>query len=326
MHIDEQGDLASDAGSGTEEDVTLEEEDDLPRGDVDVRGYVESQSIDVEPILEDEPNPGQLVAVQAPTSVKTEPGMEDEHHPTEAVVVRDGALALSHVGRDGALALSHVGSHIENEDEPTKHARTSLQSEIQRKYDATYAAIEAAKNVGGDTQLVDTLQQRLRSLARQFRASGDRGRLRLRVMRLHQKELAKKLRADSVAEENRRKELKLEVKLREAEAVKAREKGKEAAAAARKEANEARLRAKEQARRAAEEKEAQTQLRFKFAAKLCGEQRAYMGASSQGHERTLRARKLAVAAAFKEEGLKAWPVPLFWPPTTTGRVYLGFPL
>ena len=221
--------------------------------------------------------------------------------------------------------MCHVESLIKSEDEPTKHARTSLQSEIQRKYDATHAAIEAAKNVGGDTQVVDTLQQRLKSLARQFRASGDRGRLRLRVMRLHQKELAKKLRADSVAEENRRKELKLEVKLREAEAVKAREKGKEAAAAARKEANEARLRAKEEARRAAEEKEAQTQLRFKFAAKLCGEQRAYMGASSQGHERTVRARKLAVAAAARKEGLKVWSVPVFWPPTTAGLVKVTVP-
>jgi hypothetical protein len=230
VQIDEQGDLASDAGSATDQEVTLEDEDDMG-GDVDLRGMEsgknnamagkarasshERQTIDIEPILVHEHDPRQVVAVLAPTSVKTEPDMEDEHHPRAAVAVRDGALALS-----------HVESHIKSEDEPTKHARTSLQSETQQKYDATHAALEAAKTVGGDKQLVDTLQQRLKSLARQFRASGDRGRLRLRVLRLHQKAQAKELRADSVAQENRAKELRLEVKLREAEAVKAREKRK----------------------------------------------------------------------------------------------------
>ena len=98
----------------------------------------------------------------------------------------------------------------------------------------------------------------------------------------------------------------MEVKLREAEAVKARENGREAVAVARKEADEARLRAKEEACRVAEEKEAQSRMRLKFVAKLCGEQQAYMGALSQGHERTVRARRLAVAGAARREGLKVW--------------------
>ena len=37
VHIDEQGDLASDAGSATDQEVTLEDEDDMD-GDVDLRG------------------------------------------------------------------------------------------------------------------------------------------------------------------------------------------------------------------------------------------------------------------------------------------------
>ena len=179
MHIDEQGDLASDAGSATDQEVTLEDEDDMG-GDVDLRvigsgknnamtgkaraSSHEQQTIEFEPILVDEQNPRQVVAVPAPTNVNIEPVMEDEHNPTEVGSVRDEALALS-----------HVESHINSEDEPTKHARTSLQSEAQRKYDATHAALEAAKTVGGDKQLVDTLQQSLKSIARQFRKCGDRG-------------------------------------------------------------------------------------------------------------------------------------------------------
>ena len=89
--------------------------------------------------------------------------------------------------------------------------------------------------------------------------------------------MAKKLRSESVAQENRTRKLQLEVKLREAEAKKAHEKGREATAAARKEAEAARLRAKEQARLVEEGKEAQSRLRLKFAAKLCGELLAYMG-------------------------------------------------
>ena len=302
VHIDEQGDLASDAGSATDPEVTLEDENDMD-GDVDLRqgtGFEprasmegrarasshEQQIVGIEPIPVEEQDARQVVAVPAPTSVMT------------AVVM---------------------------EDEPTKHARTLLQSETRRKYDACHAALEAAKTVGGDRQLVDTLQQRLRSIARQLQASGDKGRLRLRVVRLRQKAQAKKLRADSVAEENRAKELRLEVKLREAEAVKAREKGKEAVAAARKEADEARLRAKEEAGRVAEEREAQSRMRLKFAAKLCGEVQAYMGALSQGHVRIDRAGKLAIAAAARREGLKVWPVPPFWPKTTAGLVKVMVP-
>ena len=159
--------------------------------------------------------------------------------------------------------------------------------------------------------MVDTLQARLKSIARKSRASAGRGQIRLRVLRLQQKAQAKKLRADSVAQENRAKELRLEVKLREAEAVKAREKGREATAAAKKEAQDARLRAMEQASRVAEEKEAQSRMRLKFAAKLCGELQAYMGALSQGPERAARAGRLAAAAAWRREGLKVCPVPVF---------------
>ena len=329
VHIDEQGDLASDAGSATDDEVTLEGGDDMA-GDVDLRvlglgknnpregkaraSSHEQQTIKIEPTFVDEQAPRQVVAVLAPTSVKIEPVLGDEENPRGAVAVRDGALALC-----------HEEGHVESEDELTKHARTSLQLEAQRKYDATHAALEAAKTVGGDKQLVDTLQERLKSIARQCRASRGRGAVRLRAVRLQQKAQAKKLRAASVAQENRVKELRLEVKLREAEAVKAREKGREATAAARKEADEARLRAKEQACRVAEEKEAQSRMRLKFAAKLCGELQAYMGALSQGPERIARARRLAVAAAARKEGMKVCPVPDFWPTSTAGLEKVSVP-
>ena len=235
--------------------------------------------------------------------------------------MHDGTLALSHE----ALALSHGGGIPEIEEKATKHARTTLEAEIQKKYDATHAALEAAQKVGGDDRLEDTLQQRLKSIARQFRAVGCRGRLRVRAQRLKQRALAKKLRAESIAEEKRAKELKLEVKLREAEAKQARERGREAAAAARKEAEDAKLRRKEEAQRVLEAREAESRMRLKIAAKLCGETQAYLGASSQGKDRIKRAARLAIAAASRKEGLKAWSVPDFWPPSTAGLMKVTVP-
>jgi len=326
VEIGEQGDLASDAGSATDHEVTLENEEDM-RGDVDFRDMDcgrhnttasshAHQSATVALLRLQDDGTSEVVAAAAPTSADAESGKDHEHVPS---------AAFSIIDRGVSLALSHVKCPIEDEDEPTRQARTSLQSETQQKYDATHAALEAAKTVGGDKQLVDTLQQRLKSLSRQFRACGDRGRLRIRVLRMHQKTRAKKLRAESVAQENHTKELRLEVKLREAEAVKAREKGREAAAVARKEAEEAKIRAKQEACRIAEQNEAQSHIRSKFAAKLCGEHRAYMGALSQGPERTARATRLAVAGAARREGLKVLPVPDFWPTTTAGFMKVKVP-
>ena len=55
----------------------------------------------------------------------------------------------------GALSIAEA----EVEDEDTKLARTSLHSEVQLKYDATAAALHAARTAGGDEQLVEALPQ-----------------------------------------------------------------------------------------------------------------------------------------------------------------------
>ena len=214
----------------------------------------------------------------------------------------------------------------EVEGEDTKLARKSLQSEAQRKYDATAAALQAARTVGGDDQLVETLQQRLRTVARQLRASGDKGRVRLRALRQHHQAQVKKLRADSQAQETRERELKLEVKKLASEATVAREKGKEVAAAARKATEAAKLRVKEQARLDAVAQEAQERLRLRFVGKLCGELNAYLQGDTENRGRIVRAENLAVAAAGKREGEKHWSVPVFWPPSCVGLEKVTVPM
>ena len=292
IEVDGRGELGSNAGSATEDDddgVRFEGDDD--HGDVDL------------------------------TSVGLAIGTGDGARATSQ---SHGQAAASGPARQEVVASSQALVALastqaeDGEDEDTKLARTSLQSAIDRRHAANVAALEAARAVGGDAQLVQTLSARLRVLSRQQREAGSRGRVRLRAMSMQQKAENSKFRAESVALEDRERKLKLQVKIKTAEVAVAKAKSKEAAAAAKNAETSMRLRAKEEVARQATEKKEQDRQRIKYAGKLCGAVNDYMLDKAAGLSRMARAGKLAKAAAAKNAGRKQLPVPRFWPPSTAG--------
>ena len=180
------------------------------------------------------------------------------------------------------------------------------------------AALQAAQAVGGDAQLVETLQQRLRALSKQSSAVSGPARVHVHAKQLERQAEVKRQRLASLAQETKEKELALTVKLRQAEAEIAKAKGREIAAAAKQAVEDARLRAKEEALRREKERQKEEALGLRFAAWLAGRLNEYLRDGPVGQERRARASRLALAAARKRIGLQDLPVPRFWPPSTRG--------
>ena len=243
------------------------------------------------------------------------------HAPPLTQISSHGADAGSRASQLVVVSASDVVPQQSQELEAhpmAGKASEALAHSVAKKREATLAALQAAQSMGGDAQLVETLQQRLRSLAKQAVAVGSAARVHLHSKQLERQEEVRRLRVESKAQETKEKELALTVKLRKAEAEIAKAKGKEAAALAKKAAEDARLQAKAEARLREAAKEKEEALRLRFAAHLAGRLNEYLREGSAGQERRARAARLAGHAARRRVGLRCMPVPRFWPATTLG--------
>ena len=91
------------------------------------------------------------------------------------------------------------------------HAARDLAEEALRKRNATLAALDAAQAAGGDEQLIETLQQRLRFLTKQTQAVGTPSRVHLRAKQLERRAEIGRLRLESKAQETKERELALTI-------------------------------------------------------------------------------------------------------------------
>ena len=233
------------------------------------------------------------------------------------------SLASSHEPMGGGQAsprldVSLVGASGQKEEITKVRASQTLVIQVKAKTEATMAALQAAQTLGGDAQLVETLQQRLHVLSKERSAACGSARIHLRSKQLERKDEIGRRRQESTTQEARTKELALTVKLRQAEAEVAKARGKEVAAAAKKAVEEARLRAKEEALLQEQIREKENALRLRFAAFLVVQLNEYLREGEVGRERKRRAGRLASHAARRRVGLKCMPVPRFWPTTTQG--------
>lgn len=117
----------------------------------------------------------------------------------------------------------------------------------------------------------------------------------------------------------------LTVKLRQAEAVIAAAKGREAAAVARKAVEEAKAQKAEEARLRAKSAEAEDDLRLRYATYLAGRLDTYIRDSLVGPERRERVERCVDAAAKRHLAMQRLEVPCFWNPTTAGLRDLTLP-
>ena len=121
-----------------------------------------------------------------------------------------------------------TGSTASTEPHPlAPRAKMDLQQALDKKREATLAALTAARDAGGDAQLVETLQQRLRLLRQQSKAVGGTARIHLHAQQLEREQEVRRLRVESHAQATREKAWKLTLQLRQAEAEIARAKGRE---------------------------------------------------------------------------------------------------
>ena len=215
--------------------------------------------------------------------------------------------------------------------EPTPHAlapraRRALETDIETKRSATIAALEAVVSAGGYPQLEDTLRQSLRALTRQATAMHDESRVRLRALQMERQKAVEARRAESKAQDAADKQLALTVKLRQAEADIAKERGREAAIAAKQAVDAAKEKRAAEQRLRAKQEEKKEYLRLHFAAYLVSQLNEYLRESRDGGaERCDRVFRCAQDAARRKKGLTALDVPRFWNPTTSGLINLSCP-
>ena len=90
-------------------------------------------------------------------------------------------------------------------DPKKKEAANALAGQVSRQRDATLAALQAAQAVGGDAQLVETLQQRLRALSKQSSAVSGPARVHVHAKQLERQAEVKRQRLASLAQETEEK-------------------------------------------------------------------------------------------------------------------------
>jgi hypothetical protein len=172
--------------------------------------------------------------------------------------------------------------------------------------------------MGGDAQLVETLQQRLRALSKQATSVKSPARIYVHAQQMDRRAEVRRQRLESTEQEAREKELALTVKLRQAEAEIAKARSREIAAVAKKAVEEARLRAKEEMQRREIARAQEELLRLKYAAYLAGRLNEYLREGHIGQDRRTRAGRLAHNAARRRLGLQCMPVLRFWRPSIAG--------
>jgi hypothetical protein len=189
---------------------------------------------------------------------------------------------------------------------------------LQRQRVTLEAALQETTRLGGDRNLEQTLQTRLRAVNKQCAQLGEATRMQLRAIAMERDEKVKLARAESKAQETRAKELQLLVDLRKSEAEIAKAKSKEAAAVSKAAAVAAKQESEAEARRQAQREEMTRRLQLEFAANLVSELREYLSKEKCGHERFERCQRLALHAARGRAGLQKLEVPRFWSPSITG--------
>ena len=201
--------------------------------------------------------------------------------------------------------------------ELTESARKSLTQSAQKKHAVTVAALEAARAAGGDPQLEEQLNNRLRALARNAKSICD-ARVELRAKHLERQKNVQRLRAKSKQEDKEKAHMQMVLKVKQAEVQIAKAKGKESAAEAKKAAQLAKEAAASQASLRNKKASQETQLRLHFAAHLVSKLKAYILDPTAGQDRADRARRAAAEKAKKKAGCEPIEVPWFWTHKTAG--------
>ena len=179
------------------------------------------------------------------------------------------------------------------------------------------AALEAARAAGGDPQLEEQLNNRLRALARNAKSICD-ARVELRSKHLERQKNVQRLRAKSKQEDKEKAHMQMVLKVKQAEVQIAKAKGKESAAEAKKAAQLAKEAAASQASLLHKTASQERELRLHFAAHLVTKLKAYILDPTAGKDRADRARRVATEKAKKKAGCEPIEVPWFWTHKTAG--------